>query len=413
MYRRNVEERIGEAISHSRVVLINGPRQAGKTTLVRDLIDLGEGAEYLTFDDITTLSYARRDPEGFIKQFTRPVVIDEVQRVPEILLPIKAVVDRTRRPGSFILTGSANIFFLPRLADSLAGRMEIVTLWPLSQGELEGHRDGFVDWIFAEEMALPRVVESERSEILGRALVGGYPDAVERRTERLRRAWLEGYVTALVNRDVREIGNVRDLRDFPILLNALALRSGGLVNVSDLARTVGLPHETMRRYLSLLEALWLVVELPAWSSNLGKRLVRTPKMTLNDTGLLAGILNMDQQRLEREPIHLGQLLESFVVMEIRKQLGWSRTVAGLFHFRDHAGNEVDIVLESPTGELVGIEVKSTAAPRAEDFSGLRHLQELTGSRFRRGILLHTGERISSPGKDLHAMPIPMLWQQIG
>jgi len=409
MFRRNIEERVLEAVGQSRVVLINGPRQAGKTTLVRDLIDFGQEATYITLDDIAPLSFARQDPSGFIGQFAGTTIIDEIQRAPELFLPIKAAVDRSRRPGSFVLTGSANVFALPRLADSLAGRLEIVTLWPFSQGEIDGVKENFIDWVFREEIKLPRSFSGDRKEVLARAIRGGYPEMLERKTERLRRLWLDGYVTTLISRDVREIGNVRDLKDFPTLLNALAIRSGTLLNLSDISRTVGIPHETLRRYMALLETLWLVVPLPAWSSNLGRRLVRTPKITLNDTGLLAGILNLDQRRLDREPVYLGQLLESFAVMELRKQMGWCEIPVRLFHFRDQKGAEVDIVLESASGEIVGLEVKSTATPRAEDFAGLRFLQSAVGDRFRRGVLLHTGERAISPSKDLYALPFSALW----
>jgi hypothetical protein len=411
MYRRNVEERVREAAGHSRVVLINGPRQSGKTTLVRDLMDFGPEATYFTLDDIASLSFAQRDASGFIGQLRGTTIIDEIQRAPELFLPIKAAVDRGNRPGSFILTGSANVFALPRLADSLAGRLQIITLWPLSQGEIEGVKENFIDWVFREEIRLPRSFDGDRSEVLSRAIRGGYPEMLDRKTERLRRLWLDGYVTTLLSRDVREIGNVRDLKDFPVLLNALAIRSGTLLNLSDISRTVGVPHETLRRYLALLETLWLVVELPAWSSNLGRRLTRTPKITLNDTGLLAGILNLDQRRIGREPVYLGQMLESFAVMELRKQVGWNETPIGIFHFRDQKGAEVDIVLESASGEVVGVEVKSTATPRAEDFAGLRTLQSAVGDKFRRGVLLHTGEKAISPSKDLYALPFSALWRK--
>jgi len=411
MLRRNIDERVREAVSHSRVVLINGPRQAGKTTLVRELIDFGREASYVTFDDIASLSFAQQDPAGFINQFSGTTIIDEIQRVPELFLPIKVAVDRSKRPGSFVLTGSANVFALPQLSDSLAGRLQIVTLWPLSQGEIDGVKENFIDWVFREEISLPRTFRGDRKEVLMRAIRGGYPEMLDRKTERLRRLWLESYVTTLISRDVREIGNVRDLRDFPVLLNALAIRSGTLLNLSDISRTVGIPHETLRRYMSLLETLWLVVELPAWSANLGRRLLRTPKITLNDTGLLAGILNLDQRRLDREPVYLGQLLESFVVMELRKQMGWNDIPARIFHFRDQKGAEVDIVLESASGEVVGLEVKSTATPRAEDFAGLRFLQSAVGERFRRGILLHTGDRAISTSKELYALPFSALWRR--
>jgi len=409
MFRRNIEETVKEAISHSKVVLINGPRQAGKTTLVRELIDFGENTDYVTFDDIATLSFAQRDPSGFIEQFHGTTIIDEVQRAPEIFLPIKAAVDRSKKPGSFVLTGSANVLSLPKLSDSLAGRIQIVTLWPLSQGETEGVKENFIDWVFGEDISLPRSFSGDRKDVLMRAIRGGYPDVIDRKTERLRRLWLDSYVTTLINRDVREVGNVRDLKDFPVLLNALAMRSGTLLNLSDISRTVGIPHETLRRYMALLETLWLVVELPAWSSNLGRRIVRTPKITMNDTGLMAGILNLDQRRLQREPVYMGQLLESFAVMELRKQVGWSEGRVGIFHFRDQKGAEVDIVLETASGEIVGIEVKGTATPRAEDFAGLRYLQSAVGDRFRRGILLHTGDKAISPSKDLYALPFSTLW----
>jgi uncharacterized protein len=411
MFRRNIEEVLIEAVNHSRVVLINGPRQAGKTTLVRELIDFGPEASYLTFDDLATLSFARRDPAGFIGQFEGATILDEIQRAPELFLPIKAAVDRSRRPGSFVLTGSANVYTLPRLADSLAGRLHIVTLWPFSQGELEGVRENFIDWVFRRDIRPPRIPGGDRKEILKRVIRGGYPEALGRKTERLRRMWLDSYVATLLNRDVREAANIRDLKDFPVLLNALAMRSGALLNVSDISRTVGIPHETLRRYLALLEALWLVVELPAWSANLGKRLVRTPKITVNDPGLLAGILNMDLRRLHREPVYLGQLLESFAVMELRKQMGWNETPARMFHYRDQKGAEVDIVLEAASGEVVGVEVKSTATPRAEDFAGLRTLQAALGDRFRRGVLLHTGEQATGVSKDLYALPLSALWQR--
>lgn len=411
MLRRNIEENVLEAVGQSRVVLINGPRQVGKTTLVRELIDFGQAANYMTFDDISALSFARRDPAGFVGQFEGTTILDEIQRAPELFLPIKAAVDRNKRPGAFVLTGSANVFALPRLADSLAGRLQIVTLWPLSQGEIDGVKENFIDWVFRDEISLPRAFGVDRKEALARALRGGYPEVFDRKTEKSRRAWLDSYVTTLINRDVREIGNVRDLKDFPVLLHALAIRSGALLNLSDISRTVGIPHETLRRYMALLEALWLVVELPAWSSNLGRRLLRTPKITLNDTGLLAGILNLDQRRLNREPVYLGQLLESFVVMELRKQTGWNETPVGLFHFRDQKGAEVDIVLESAAGEIVGVEVKSTATPRAEDFAGLRYLQSMVGARFRRGVLLHTGDKAVSVSKDLYALPVSAVWRR--
>ncbi len=413
MYRRNLTGRIQEALKESRVLLINGARQTGKTTLVQSLVSAAYPAQYVTLDDLSTLAAAQRDPAGFIRGFRGPVIIDEVQRAPEIFLPIKVAVDSDPTPGRFVLTGSANVFTLPKLADSLAGRMEIVTLWPLSQGELAGVSEGFIERICADEFAPaqgPHDAALERDELLARALRGGYPLALGRTSERSRKQWVDGYLTTLLERDVRDLSKVRDLKEFPRLLQALATRSSTLLNLNEISRLIGLQHETLRRYTALLEALWLVVELPAWSANLGKRLVKTPKFTLNDTGLLASLLGINQTRLTREPLLLGQLLESFVVMELRKQLTWSANPAQLYHFRDQRGAEVDIVLERPTGELIGIEVKATTAPNAGDLAGLRALQTLAGSRFQRGILLHTGKTALHFGAELYVLPIAALWE---
>lgn len=259
-------------------------------------------------------------------------------------------------------------------------------------------------------MALPRCAALERESLFERLLKGGYPEALIRDSERSRKRWYDGYLTTLLERDVRDLSKIRDLKDFPRLLQALATRSSSLLNLSDISRTVAIQAETLRRYTALLEAMWLVVELPAWSANLGKRLVKTPKITLNDTGLLAGLLGINQARLLHEPLLLGQMLESFIVMELRKQATWSETAVKLYHFRDHKGTEVDIVLETPAGELVGVEVKATATPGLGDLSGLRAFQSLSGKRFRRGVLLHTGSTAIHHSHNIYFMPISCLWQ---
>jgi uncharacterized protein len=410
MYPRNIADRILEAVKETRVLLINGARQTGKTTLVQGLINAGHPATYVTLDDITTLSAARSDPTGFIRQFTGPVIIDEVQRAPEIFLPIKMTVDTKAQPGLFILTGSANVLALPKLADSLAGRMEIIPLWPLSQGEIEGVKENFIDRVFADELKVSRAAAPGREELFERVLKGGYPPALSRTSERGRRQWFDGYLTTLLERDVLDLSKVRDLKDFPRLLQALATRSSALLNLNDVSRAVGIQHETLRRYTALLEAMWLVVELPAWAANLGKRLVKTPKMTLNDTGLLAGLLGINRQRLAAEPLLLGQMLESFVVMELRKQATWSENSVQMCHFRDHKGAEVDIVLETPAGGIVGVEVKATATPGPGDLAGLRALRALAGQRFRRGVLLHAGAAATHHSDNLYFLPITSLWQ---
>lgn len=411
MYKRNLESRILESLKASRVLLLNGARQTGKTTLVRNLAAAGHAANYVTLDDINTLSAARRDPTGFVNQFEGPVIIDEVQRAPEIFLPIKMAVDTNPRPGSFILTGSANVLTLPKLADSLAGRMEILSLWPLSQGELAGERENFIDLVFGEKMTLPRSEPIAREAVFDRVLAGGYPVALARETERSRKHWFDGYLTTLVERDVRDLSKVRDLAEFPRLLQSLATRTSTLLNLNEISRTTGIQHETLRRYTALLEAMWLVVPLPAWSANLGKRLVRTPKVMLNDTGLVAGLLGINRRRLQREPFLAGQMLESFVAMELRKQATWSETDVKLYHFRDHKGAEVDILLETPAGEIVGIEVKATATPVREDLGGLRSLRSLLGKQFKRGILLHTGTTTIHHSDDIYFMPISCLWER--
>ncbi len=413
MYKRNIEGRIREAVKETRVLLISGARQTGKTTLVQNLINSGYQADYVTLDEIDALSAAGRDPTGFIKQYTGPVVIDEIQRAPELFLPIKVEVDKNPQPGRFILTGSANVLTLPKLADTLAGRMEIISLWPLSQGEIEGIEENFIDWAFGRELKIPRSAlreEVDREELFERVMKGGYPQALGRASERSRRQWFSGYLTTLLERDVRDLSRVRDLKDFPRLLQALAARSGALLNLSDVSRAVGIQHEALRRYTALLEAMWLIVELPAWSANLGKRLVKTPKITLNDTGLLTSLLGINRERLDREPILLGQLLESFVGMELRKQITWSETPVNMYHFRDQKGAEVDIVLEASSGEIVGIEVKATATPGISDLSGLRSLQSLAGKRFRRGFLLHTGASALRHSDEIYFLPIPFLWR---
>jgi uncharacterized protein len=410
MYRRNITLLLKEILADTPVLLLNGARQTGKTTLVQQLARERPETQYISLDEAEPLAAAKRDPAGFIAQFNQPVIIDEVQRAPEIFMPIKVAVDKERHAGKFLLTGSANVLMLPKLADSLAGRMEIATLWPLSQGELAGVREDFISAVFAPEFSVRQYSPLPREELLSKMLLGGYPPALERTAATARARWFAAYRTTLLERDVRDLSMVRGLTDFPRLFTALATRVSSLLNLADLSRSTTIQQDTLKRYYALLQALFLIVEVPAWSANLGKRLAKTPKLALNDTGLLSDLLAMDWRRLNGDPLALGRMLENFVVMELRKQLTWSAMRAQLFHFRDLKDHEVDIVLENRAGELVGIEVKATASPGPGDFSGLNRLREAAGQRFLRGVLLHGGTTATHFMNGLYALPLPALWQ---
>ncbi|MEP7273145.1 MAG: ATP-binding protein [Acidobacteriota bacterium] len=417
MLKRHIEATLREAMSDTPVVLLTGARQTGKSTLVESIAQPGHAARYVTLDDLTVLAAAKRDPAGFVAGLveaeTAPVIIDEIQRAPDLFLPIKLAVDRKRTPGRFLLTGSANIMTLPRLADSLAGRMETINLWPLSQGEIAGVKESFIDQLFAAELKLPPRAREGRAELIARVARGGYPEVLSRGTESRRRAWFGAYLATILQRDVRELSNIEGLTELPRLLTLLAGRTASLLNLADVSRALSIPQTTLKRYLALLEATFVVQPVPAWSVNLGKRLVKAAKLALCDTGLLTYLLGAGEERLAEDNQAFGPILENFVVMELRKQASWSETQPQLFHFRTQAGAEVDIVLEGGARQIVGIEVKSSASVGAADLKGLTALREAAGRNFKRGIILYTGVEAVSFSEDMIALPIPRLWQGVG
>ncbi|MCD6364248.1 MAG: ATP-binding protein, partial [Planctomycetes bacterium] len=402
MFPRHISSRLLQALADTPVVLLHGARQTGKSTLIQQITSHEYPARYLTFDHTATLAAASADPEGFLAGLDGPAALDEVQRVPELFLAIKADVDRNRRPGRYLLTGSANVLMLPKLSESLAGRMEILPLWPLSQGEIASRRGQFIDNLFAGGAIATSGSTGDKPALVDRILSGGYPEACRRKAPARRRAWFNSYVSTIFQRDIRDLANVEGLSTMPRLLTLLASRVGSLLNHAEVARSLNMPQTTLKRYLALFEATFLVQLLPAWSGNLGKRLIKSPKIYLNDTGLAAALTGRtDEQGLLQQQL-LGPLVENFVVMELRKQISWSNTEPSLFHFHTRAGIEVDVVLEAPSGDLVGIEVKASTSVGADDFKGLRAFAEATGKRFRRGVLLYQGRQIVPFAKNLHA-----------
>lgn len=396
------------ALADTPVVLLHGARQVGKSTLAQEVASGPHPARYLSFDDETVLAAAKSDPPGFVHALQGPVVLDEIQRVPELLTSIKVAVDRNRQPGQFLLTGSANVLLLPKLSESLAGRMEVLTLWPLSQGEIAGAAEGFVDRTFAGRFERSPGGPVDREELARRILAGGYPEAVLRSSAR-RSAWFQSYVTTVVQRTVRDIADIDRIREIPRLLAVLAARTGTLLNVADLSRALAMPQTTLQRYLALLHAAFLVESLPAWEGKARRRLLKSPKILTVDTGLASHLVGMDEQRLLSSVELWGAFAETFVLMEVVKQAGWSKTLPGLYHFRSANGEEVDIVLEGSAGALVGIAVKATMSIHSDDFRGLRVLAEIAGARFLRGVLLYLGDQEVAFGPNLHALPIFNLW----
>jgi len=363
----------------------------------------------VSFDNLVTLDSALSDPQKFIENLPDRVIIDEIQRAPELMLPIKYSVDQNRRPGRFFLTGSANVLALPKVADTLVGRIEIHTLWPLSQGEIRGVHESFVDTIFntSKFKVGKRVPLNELVDLMS---IGGYPDVLHRDSSGRRKNWFAGYVTTLIERDVRDLRNVEQLTVMPKLLKLLASRAGGLLNYSDLSRSLEINVSTLKNYLSILQLLFLVVPIQPWFGNIGKRLVKSPKMYLNDTGLLCHLLDCNSKALANDGSLLGMVFENFVVMELMKQISWSETQPRLYHFRTESGHEVDIVLEAGDGRIVGIECKSSIRLGSDSFKGLRALKDLTGKKFHRGIVLYVGSELLPFEKDFQAVPVSALWE---
>ncbi len=410
MYRaRHATETVLEALDWSPVVLIEGPRQAGKSVLARELVGPLRSAAYITLDDALTLASAQENPQDFIFGLPDPVIIDEVQRAPELFLPIKLSVDQDRRPGRFTLTGSADVLLLPRIADTLAGRMRIVRLMPFSQGEIDGVRGRFVETLFAEEPIAYFEASESRGDVAMRVARGGFPEAVAL-PPGPRAGWMRDYLTTLLERDVREVGSPSDSAALARLLRLLAARSGTVLNVSELSRVTGIARATTDRYLALFERTFAIRMVPAWAGDVGRRLVRSPKLLFIDSGLAANLVGFEAERLIGDPDTLGPLLETFVGAEIIKLLSVYDGQAELMHFRDGRGNEVDWVLEDGRGRLVGIEVKASSSPSNRDFKGLRAFADTVGSRFHRGVVLHTGTTAAPMGEGMWALPIEALWR---
>lgn len=409
MYHRFITSSIIEALEDTPVIILNGARQTGKSTLCQQLLDKEVvKAQLVTFDDPTTLAAAQLDPLGFLKDLSKHVMLDEVQRVPELFLSIKKLVDQDRKSRRFILTGSADVMILPKVADSLAGRIEIHNLWPLSQGEIMGKQSDFLEVLTSQDRKFQSSQVSWK-EILQSILVGGYPEAVARKSDSRRSKWFESYLISVLQKDIRELANIEGLNQIPNVLQLLSTRIGSTLNMSDIARLSGIKNTTLQRYMALLEHVFLLVKIPAWTPNMEGQFVKSPKMYMNDTGLLSHLRGEDMESLSANRSGVGALLENFVVMEIIKQLSWSNKYLKPYHFSMHKGAEVDLVLENRQKQLFGIEVKSAASLKEKDFKGLKRLAELTGSKFHKGIVLYSGDEVVRFGDNLYAVPISTLW----
>ncbi len=402
---------VADALADTRVVLVTGARQCGKSTLVR-VQAKDRSAEWRNLDSAVTRQAAASDPTGFV-DFGELMVIDEIQRVPELLLAIKEQVDTDPRPGRYLLTGSARVLGLRALPDTLPGRTETIELWPFSQGEIDGLPDGFVDAAFADPGALHHTSAVSRGDYAERIVRGGFPEAVARANPARRERFFDSYVADLVARDVSQLSEIERPAQLRALLRLLAARSGQLLVGNALSNDLEVSARTVPRYLSLLEEVFLIKRIPAWSRNVSSRAISTSKVAFVDSGVAANLLDADARSLVRPGGPFGPLLEGFVLMELARQLTWSRRRAELFHYRTKDGTEVDAVLEDRHGRVVGIEVKASSTVRSEDFRGLRHLADRLGADFVAGLVLYTGTQTFPFGPRLRAVPASALWEIAG
>jgi predicted AAA+ superfamily ATPase len=408
---RHLAPVVRECIDAFRIVEIQGARQSGKTTLAQQIAD-ERGGRLVSLDDPLLRAAAVDDPLAFVEQNPDGLlVIDELQRVPDLVLALKQTVDRDPRPGRFLVTGSANLLRLPAAHDSLAGRAVGVELHGFSQGELHEHVEQFIDRAFAGDRLLGHQSARTKTGYLEAITAGSYPEAVALKAGRSRDRWFDSYLSRIVERDAPDIADGRRLTDLPLVLRLIAARNADELNLADIAKESGIPATTLTRLVDLLETLYLVQRVPAWETNLSKRVIQRPKAMLLDTGLAARLVNATTSALgpglTGAPV--GHLFEAFVATELRRQREWSAARPTISHYRVHQAEEVDLILETGDGRVVGIEVKASARVNAHDARHLMSLRDKLGDRFVGGILLHTGRTSAPFGDKITAAPLDVLW----
>lgn len=404
LYPRHLDSLLRDALQDTPAVLINGPRQCGKTTLVRQYE--GEMA-YFSLDDPALLAAVQADPLGFVKRLDR-AIIDEVQRAPQLLMALKLVIDQDRRPGRFLLTGSANLMALPHIADSLAGRVDILTLLPLSHSELARRPNDFLGQARAQKWSLTPLAPHPPIDMTQQVLAGGYPEMQQRATPARRQAWARAYMTTLIERDIQDIAHIDQTSQIPQLLSIAAELSGQLLNLSQIGGQISMNGKTVDKYLGILEKLFLVRRLPAWSRNELSRLIKAPKIHFLDAGLQSTLTRLTPELIVTQRTRFGATLETWVYAELLKLLSITPETWFLSHYRDKDQVEVDFVLESPLREIIGIEVKAAASVQLNDFKGLRRLREIVGAQFVTGIVLYDGTHALPFGDGLWAVPLNRL-----
>jgi hypothetical protein len=407
LYPRFAQRKLQEALADTPVVLVHGPRQCGKTTLTR-VFGSSHGYAYMSFDDGIIEASAKADPTGFVSELPKKVILDEIQRVPELFAAIKHAVDHDRTPGRFLLTGSSNVLMVPRLSDSLAGRMEILSLLPLSQGELSGTESRFIDQLFDGHFKVHAAARLGQ-DLAKRIASGGFPAALARSSAPRRTTWYREYLRALVERDIRDLARIASIEILPKLLALAATQTARLFNLSELTAPFQQSRPTIRDYVTLLSRVYLLEEIPPWHSNRLRRLVKTPKLHMGDTGVASALLGVDGAVLWRDRTLFGQLLETFVFNELARQASWQETQVRFHHFRDRDGAEVDLVLERGH-DLCGVEVKAGATVTSADFRGMRQMKKAAGARFACGVVLYDGETTVPFGERMYAVPVRMLWE---
>ena len=407
MFKRNIKTKVEAALKRSPVVLLAGARQTGKTILAEKIAQ-DKNYSYFSLDDIPTYLAAKNDPVSFIRDIPKPVVIDEIQRVPELFSTIKREVDKKRTAGDYLLTGSVNPLLMPTVADALTGRIETINLFPLSQGEIDNSQENFIDTLFTDKSLKLKQILSN-TELYEKILIGGYPVLQAIKAED-RKIWINEYIKNIVQKDAQDITKIAEPKDLYTFLYSLAHRASGLLNISDISRTLGLPQATLQRYSSLLEALFMIYFAYPWHSKSERKFIKSKKSYLVDSGFLANLLKIYTVKDLKESTYVGNIVENFVAMELLKQLTWSKTSAELYHFRTASGIEIDLLLEDENKNLVALEVKNSSTVYPDDFKNIKYLQELVGNKLIKGIVLYTGDKILPFGKDLLAVPINTLWE---